>query len=435
VPEIHEVVVVGAGMFGSAAAKYLSRAGADVLIIGPSEPRDLASASLPEFGAHFDQARITRRVGWDPVWGTIDARSLERFRDIEAESGIGLFQECGSLVLMAACISHRTDAMLRRCESEGIIVERLPEQALRQEFPALGIPPLRGGVEALLERKQAGHLNPRQLVRAQLRLAEVAGGRLLRAVVTSVWRDGPGGRWLVRAVAGERAIEVGADQLVIATGAMANLSGALPPGLELDLHVFAEPNLLFEIGEEQLERLRGLPSVVTVDPEDSGNNNMSVYLLPPVRYPDEKWYMRIGPGMQPIVQELRTVGDMSAWHTRQRISSAQGRYLDAMMRMMVPGLESASVREACCAIDKTASRNPYIGHPGEEESLIVIAGGNGHGARGSDEIGRLAAAAVLGQPWDFPVPLKVFTPLTAVGRRDEADGGSPGYLKPPFGLC
>ncbi|WP_241837959.1 NAD(P)-binding protein [Streptomyces sp. CB03234] len=30
-----EVVVVGAGMFGSAAAKYLSRAGADVVVIGP----------------------------------------------------------------------------------------------------------------------------------------------------------------------------------------------------------------------------------------------------------------------------------------------------------------------------------------------------------------------------------------------------------------
>ncbi|MET7987531.1 FAD-dependent oxidoreductase [Streptomyces sp. NPDC005281] len=30
-----DVVVVGAGMFGSAAAKYASRAGADVLVIGP----------------------------------------------------------------------------------------------------------------------------------------------------------------------------------------------------------------------------------------------------------------------------------------------------------------------------------------------------------------------------------------------------------------
>jgi glycine/D-amino acid oxidase-like deaminating enzyme len=77
--EISEVVVVGAGMFGSAAAKHLSNAGAQVLVIGPAEPAGGVPASQHEFGAYFDEARITRRLGWDEVWGTTDARSLERF--------------------------------------------------------------------------------------------------------------------------------------------------------------------------------------------------------------------------------------------------------------------------------------------------------------------------------------------------------------------
>src|SRR5947208_8199752 len=112
--EIFEVVVVGAGMFGSAAAKHLSRAGADILVIGPAEPNSGATVSQHAFGAYFDEARISRRVGWDAVWGTTDARSLERFRDLEAEAGVGFFKESGSLVLMAKAIEHRTSAILRR---------------------------------------------------------------------------------------------------------------------------------------------------------------------------------------------------------------------------------------------------------------------------------------------------------------------------------
>ncbi|MEO9239667.1 MAG: FAD-dependent oxidoreductase, partial [Jatrophihabitantaceae bacterium] len=153
-----EVVVVGAGMFGSAAGKYLSRAGADVLVIGPAEPADGVAIDQYSFGAYFDEARITRRLGWDPVWQTTDAKSLERFRDIEVESGLSFFHECGSLVLMAKSIGHRTADILRQCDEDEILVERLSAAALHNALPALNLPTLAGGVEGLYEREQAGYL-------------------------------------------------------------------------------------------------------------------------------------------------------------------------------------------------------------------------------------------------------------------------------------
>lgn len=61
---------------------------------------------------------------------------------------------------------------------------------------------------------------------------------------------------------------------------------------------------------------------MVVDPEDSGDDNMSAYLLPPVRY-------------------------------------------------------------------------PYLGPLDDHETLTVAVSGNGHGARDSDEIGRLASTIVL----------------------------------------
>src|SRR5689334_13435216 len=120
-----DITVVGAGMFGSAAAKYLSRTRAKVALIGPAEPIDKQVASTyRSFGAYYDQARITRRLGWDAVWAATDSRSLNRFREIEDESNISFFHESGSLVLMAKAIAHRTESILNQCRAALIPVER-----------------------------------------------------------------------------------------------------------------------------------------------------------------------------------------------------------------------------------------------------------------------------------------------------------------------
>ncbi|MEU9456808.1 FAD-dependent oxidoreductase [Streptomyces sp. NPDC048277] len=440
-----EVVVVGAGMFGAAAAKYLARSGADVLVIGPGQPpRDGAPASLAAFGAHHDEARIVRRLGWDRVWGTLDTRSADRMRALEAESGIGFLTECGALALMGKGVRDRTAEMLRLSGAAGVGVEELSGTALGREFPDLALPPVAGGVDGLLERHGAGYLNPRLLVQAQLRLASAAGARLLTGQVAAVRKDlSPHGRWLLRGTTADGvAVRARAERVLVAAGALVGQSGALPVGSRLDLHAYTEPNLLFEVAAGERERLRALPTVVVVDPEDRGNDNLSVYLLPPVRYPDGKWYVRLGPGMQPLVRELRTAEETLAWCTGGTITAEQARFLTAMMRTLIPALEPVSVRPACCVVDKTPTRHPYIGplgplgpggHDGHD-GLFVAVGGNGHGARGSDEIGRLAATLVLGGEWDFPLPREVFEPVAApLPRTSGAD--RPAYLTPPFGLC
>ncbi|MEU7072156.1 FAD-dependent oxidoreductase [Streptomyces narbonensis] len=426
-----DVVVVGAGMFGAAAAKYLSRAGADTVVIGPAEPARPDVAALGEFAAHHDESRIARCLGWDLFWGTVDTRSTARYRGIEAESGIGFFTECGSLTLVSAALRDRTDAMLRAAEDDAVPVERIPADALRREFPDLAPPPMRGGVEGLLERKSAGHLHPRRLVRAQLELAVASGARLRRGTVTAVREDERTGRWQVHVHGEQGTFRVEAAKVLVASGSLINHSGALPAGHALDLQVFTEPNLLFEVAEDRLDRLRHLPTVVTVDPEDTGNDNLSAYLIPPVRYPDGRWYLRIGPAMQPVVRELRTARETRDWYARQRVTREQADFLTRMTRLLLPGLDPVSVRESCCVVDKTPTRYPYIGPLDARGNLTVAVGGNGHGARGSDEIGRLAASLVLGEPWDFPIPRETFAPRAEVPARDSRAA----YLRPPFGLC
>ncbi|WP_329394845.1 NAD(P)/FAD-dependent oxidoreductase [Streptomyces melanogenes] len=225
-----EVAVVGAGMFGSAAAKYLTRAGADTIVIGPAHPAYGTTARLPEYGAHQDESRIARCLGWDRFWGTVDTRSTARYRDIEAESGISFFHECGSLALAATLLGDHTRAMLSTGREDGVVVERLSDAEVRGEFPELCPPPIAGGVDALLERKNAGYINPRRLVRSQLKLAAAAGARLLRGSVTSVRRDEKTGLGRVR---GEGAtggpLSVDAERILVAAGALINHNDALSP--------------------------------------------------------------------------------------------------------------------------------------------------------------------------------------------------------------
>jgi sarcosine oxidase len=432
--DTYEVVVIGAGMFGSAAAKHLAQAGAEVLVIGPAEPEVSTEVTRYSFGAHFDEARITRRLGWDPVWGALDSRSLTRFRDMEDESGIGFFHECGSLVVMARSIHQRTDSILAQCDHEGISVERMSEATLAKEFPALGIPSIAGGVEGLLERRQAGYLNPRRLVEVQLSLSRKAGGQVRRAAVTSITKDLTAKEWRLRVEVEDTWEEIWAKRVLIATGAFTNENNVLPAGYRLAMHAFTEPNLLFEISNEQLPLFRDLPAVVTVDPGDTGDSNASLYLIPPIRYPNGRWYLRIGPGMQPIVQELQTVEQMTRWCTGNRLMAGQEAFLSNMMRVLIPNLRPADIQRACCIIEKTPSRYPYIGHISDDKSLTVAVGGNGHGARGSDEIGRLAAMLVLENPWDCPIPEETFKPKHS-SASSRLGSQRPDFLKPPFGLC
>ena len=66
--DVYDVAIIGAGMIGSSAAKYMSEDSVKTILIGPSEPQSGIH------GAWFDEGRITRKLDKNHVW-----RNLGRY--------------------------------------------------------------------------------------------------------------------------------------------------------------------------------------------------------------------------------------------------------------------------------------------------------------------------------------------------------------------
>src|SRR5665647_3105196 len=92
---IFDCIVIGKGLIGSAAAKYLSYSKKNVAVIGPDEHPDVNKAIV--FSSHYDQGRVQRIIGVDPVWTLLNLQSANQYKFIEEESGISFHSKVGCL--------------------------------------------------------------------------------------------------------------------------------------------------------------------------------------------------------------------------------------------------------------------------------------------------------------------------------------------------
>jgi sarcosine oxidase len=93
---MHKVIIVGRGLFGSAATRHLAERSDGILCVGPNEPKN-RQTHTGVFGSHYDEGRMTRVV--DPVseWVVAAKNSIDRYADLEKRSGIKFFTSSGYL--------------------------------------------------------------------------------------------------------------------------------------------------------------------------------------------------------------------------------------------------------------------------------------------------------------------------------------------------
>ena len=389
---IDDVVVVGNGMFGAAAARHLSARGVRVVAVGPDEPADWKTHD-GVFASHYDQARITRVIDADPVWAQLAQRSIAIYPELERQSGITFHHRSGGVwiypqIPAALARSQQADAVGRTLGAE---FDRLTDKEVAARFPFLQVP---SDAVTLWERGAAGHIDPRAMVRAQLAIAGQQGATILPQTVTGYTRRN--GVFEVTTDGGRR---VRAAKLLIAAGAYTNHLLARPLAMQRK----ARTVMLAEIDEPEARRLKALPSTILWLADDPVLD--SVYSTPAVRYPDGKVCIKIG-GSRPTPYLLETPEQFRQWFQ----GSGDAEELAALRNVllfMLPGLRATSYGAKPCVVAYTAHNRPYIDRLDVDEGFVV-AGGCGAGAKSCDEIGRVAAGLVETGAWSYDLPAETF---------------------------
>jgi sarcosine oxidase len=122
------------------------------------------------------------------------------------------------------------------------------------------------------------------------------------------------------------------------------------------------------------------------------DDDKNCYIVPPIRYPDGKWYMKIGGGRR--TQELTSRRQMTDWFATDGDQDVAGELL-ARLGELVPAATPTDGRSQACVITVAESGLPRARKLQPRVGLLT--GGNGHAAKSGDEIGRLGAALMLGR--------------------------------------
>ena len=404
---MYDIAVIGKGLMGSAALRHLTLSFPElrVCIIGPDEPAD-RKAHPGVFASHYDQGRITRVLDPSPMWAALARESIGRYPAIEEAGGVRFHHAVGCLRAtdLPAHVAA-LDICARRFRPPH---QRLDAAECKAAYPFLAFS---DDFVAWDEKGDAGYINPRSLIEAQLSAAARSGAEIIREIVASI--DGSGEGVAIRTRAG-RAVR--ARKALLTAGGYSNT--VLERKLKLPTR--SHTILLAELPRSEAVRLRGMPAIITAFDHPAVS---SLYMLPPVVYPDGKTYIKLGPGgrqeelpaTEHFLHALDDDRELLRWFQsdgREDIAEA----MKVALHSMLPGLSVLSYHSTPCLITSSAHGYPYIDAL-EAGALYVTIAGNGASAKSSDEIGRMGALLCATDKWHSDLDRQQF-------RAVYADGGS-----------
>jgi monomeric sarcosine oxidase len=360
-----DLIIVGAGLAGAAAAYTAARRGQNVVVLeafGPAHRN----------GSSHGSARIFRRAYPDPLYVRLTGQSGRRWRELEAASGERLLTLTGEIDFGDAREPERLHHVLTEC---GVPAELLPEQAAAERWPFIDFE----GVGPVMYHEEAGVLDPDRAIAAMLRLAAASGADVR--------------------------FETPVEKLAAAAdgGAVAITAG----------QTFTAPVAVVAAGPWIAPLLAGLVELpqLTV-------TQQQVFHFAPARGRDpEPWpvFIQSGGGYRYGLPGGRDGGAPGAVkigeHDPGQVTTAAGRdfridpaardRVSAFVADRLPGLDPAPVHEASCLYTWTANEDFILDRPGGGP-FVVASPCSGHGAKFAPLLGEIIADLAAGRPAPDP---------------------------------
>ncbi|HVS45449.1 MAG TPA: N-methyl-L-tryptophan oxidase [Verrucomicrobiae bacterium] len=201
----YDVVVLGLGGMGSAAAAHLAKRGKRVLGL---EQFDLGH----DLGASAGRSRIIRKAYFeDPAYVPLLARAYDLWRELENETNEVLLDLVGTLMIGAPGSSTMLDGVRRSAQQYGVAVSELSRSQVIERYPHARLL----ADEIGLFEPEAGIVFPERGIAAHQTVARAWGARLRGNVKVTSWERRSGGTIGVDLAGGEI---VEAEQLVLCAG-------------------------------------------------------------------------------------------------------------------------------------------------------------------------------------------------------------------------
>lgn len=362
-----DLIVIGAGLAGAAAAWSASGRGMSVIVLEARGPGH-------RNGSSHGSARIFRRAYPDPLYVRLTGAAGELWRQLEDEAGEPLLRVTGAL----DCGSVRDPVSLHRIlTANGVPAELLGPDEAGERWPGFDFT----GVGPVMHHGDAGVVDPDRAMAAMLRLAAARGADVrFDTPVTRVERGRDGGA-LVHTDSGSFASPAVA---VAAGGWLAPLLGdlvRLPPLTVTQQQVFHLAPRDAQAGSAPDDA--PLPVFIFQDENDD------CYGLPGGRDGQVKGAIKLGEHHTGTV----TTADARDFVVDPR---ARARVL-AFARKRLPGLDgdSGPVNETTCLYTSTANEDFILDRQGP---FVLASACSGHGAKFAPLLGEIIADLAAGKP-------------------------------------
>ena len=372
----YDVIVLGLGAMGSAAAQHLAERGKRVLGI------EQFTAAHDQGSSHGGSRMIRQAYFESPDYIPLVLRAYELWRKIERDTGTRLLHITGGLN-----IGSRDGELVKRTiaasQQHSIPFEVLEGSSISERFPVVS--PLHGDVA--VHETNAGYLFPEECIRAQLALASAAGAELHFEEKVLSW-DAVGQGVEVRTSKGAYS----AGHVVITAGPWANaaLQGIFPLRVTRQVMAWIQPTT----GVTQFLPER-FPVFLCEDP-DGG-------------FPGYGFPAMDGPrgGIKAAIHGSDIVCTPES--VDREIHDSDVQRIIEKLKVRMPALDGEVLRAKTCLYTMSPDEHFVIGKHPQFASCSVACGFSGHGFKFASVVGEILADLATSGTTTHPIGL--FSPL------------------------
>jgi glycine/D-amino acid oxidase-like deaminating enzyme len=355
------IAIVGAGVFGAWTAHHLQQQGHKVTLIDAWGPAHSRASSGGE-------SRLTRAAyGKDAIYTRMAAESLPQWKALSAVSGLPILIQCGILFFFPTEEPYVQDSIAAH-KRIGLATEVLDQKEMARRFPMIDF----GGIRVGLYEPDFGALMARRSVLTLVDRFVKAGGTYVKGLVQP-----PSGESLqeLRLSSGER---IAADRFVFAAGPwlpklFPQIIGPKILPTRQEVFYFAAP-----AGDRRFQ-----PGAMPGWADFNGGDIF--YGFPDletrgVKMAHDQHGVEVDPDTQSRRPTEAALAEVVAFRDRR-----------------FPALRGAPLIGAeVCQYENSSNGDFLIDIHPKWPNVLLLGGGSGHGFKHGPEVGRYAAARLMG---------------------------------------